>query len=255
MTITIEEVAEDIGKTCQKKFEYSPVSTDLPRLARTFVIQKYNENSLEKVNFTENIKTDKLEKVIHGLIGQLLNFLNPSNNIISPSFEDFQKEVNLSITETLGDYLLKHYGEATPLNRMLKACNQAVTITALGHIRKALTEKEINFKDCRGCWNIYFHTGKNQTTPTVLHKRKEQVFRFTKEGGLDNLFKFEWEIEITFDSLEIKQIKGIGLRIASIEMDSEILKEEEKEMQIKVMNEALKELKLTDLSISLLDNE
>jgi hypothetical protein len=73
------------------------------------------------------------------------------------------------------------------------------------------------------------------------------------EGGLDNLFKFEWEIEIFFDSLDIKKITGLALKLDSVEMDSDILKEDEKENQKKLIYEALQNMDINNLDISLID--
>ena len=207
--IEIDAVAKAIGTVCQQKLEGSPVNCDLPRLARRFVLQKYKteENNFEPISFSKDIKKDKMETVLYGLLTELVHMLHPETLLNdNVSLETFQKEVNLEFVESISNYLLNHYGEAAPLNRMLKACSQSIIISTLPHLREALNQHKIQFKDCRGEWIIYFDTGKDSKQPSVKQRRKEQVFRFSPNGGLEMLYKFEWEVDVFFDSLEINEI-------------------------------------------------
>jgi hypothetical protein len=204
--IEIDAVAKDIGKCCQQKLEGSPVNCDLPRLARRFVLQQFQGQQFEPVTFSKDVKKDKLETVLYGLLTELIHMLNPDTVNENVSLDTFLKEVNLEFVESISGYLLNHYGEAAPLNRMLKACSQSVVISTLPHLREALNKNNILFKDCRGDWIIYFDTGQDCRQPSVKQRRKEQVYRFASNGGLEMLYKFEWEIDVIFDSLKVNEI-------------------------------------------------
>jgi hypothetical protein len=234
--MSIQDVARDVGKCCTQKLDVSPVSSDLPRLARRFSLQKWTNDAYGKLEFCSDIKKDTLETVVYGLLTQLVQMLKPNTETVS--LDVFLKEVNLEFVDSISQYLLKYYGEDAPLNRMLKACSQSVVISTLPHVRAALGQHNIQFKDCRGDWIIFFDTGQNEHLPRVKQRRKEQVYRLNN-GAVDNLYKFQWEIEICFDGLKVNEITGVTVRLLGIEFDTLLLTPEEQEKDRNAITQSL----------------
>lgn len=83
-------------------------------------------------------------------------------------------------------------------------------IATLVHIRMAFMSHNIQFKDCRGDnWFLEVCLGKDGTKPSVVQRRKEQVFKMADNGLPQNLYVFTWEVVIDFDSLECTSVMGI----------------------------------------------
>jgi len=231
----------DVAKCCSTKLETSPVSSDLPRLARRFVLQKYDGGEFVVLSFCKDIKKDSLELVVHGLLDSLYQLLKPSSKDIQQvPYNTFEKEVNLQFVDSISQYLIKHYGETAPLNRMLKACSQGVVIAVLGHIRSALSKNNISVKDVKGEWYIFVHTNQ-ENKPVVRQRRKEQVFRFSKDGGIELLYKFEWEIEVVFDSLDINEVVQVTFRLVGLTFDTPLISPQEQEEIKEIFNTSLKD--------------
>lgn len=248
--MSISELAKDVGKCCTQKLDVSPVSSDLPRLARRFLLLKHKENDYIQLEFCTDIKKDSLEKVVYGLLTHLVLMLKPKTETVS--LDVFLKEVNLEFVDSISKYLIKYYGESAPLNRMLKACSQSVVIAALPHLRDALGKNNIQFKDCRGEWLIFFDTGENEHKPRVKQRRKEQVYRMNS-NTMDLLYKFEWEIEICFDSLEVNEITSVSVKLLGVNFDTNVLSKEEKDTAETNIQNALKDCSIDKLHIKLDD--
>lgn len=213
MSITIEmsQVAKDLEAVCVKNIEDLPVSRDLPRLARKFTLY---ENSKE-VPFAEDRQKDKIENVCFSLIATISRLLK--NESAEATQSNFDKVVNMNIHETLNQYLLQHYGRDHRVLKVLKTCNQSTVITTLYHVRTALLNRGISFKDPRpSYWFLDFQSdGQN---PSIVQRRKEQVYELTEDkSSLVNLFQFEWQLEITFDSVEANHVSAISLSLANID--------------------------------------
>lgn len=222
MPISITEISKIIAECCNRKLDSSPVCVDLPRLARHFILQVYKDNKFHNWPFAKDVQKDSMPVVIHGLISNLFTMLMPERASVKqqPTLDIFLKEVNIEIEKSLQDYLCKYYGgDTAPINRMLKAANQSVVVGVLSHISKVLLEKQIRFKDVRpSTWTIYFHTGDSGKQPSIKHRRKEQIFELI-DGRIELKQKFEWECEVKFDSLEMNEIVGVGIRILNVEGD------------------------------------
>jgi hypothetical protein len=220
-TIDNNALIKDISDVCHKTLVNLPVSKDLPRLGRNFTLSKHNGSEFVTQTFTQDKAKDPIPTVVFRLIEALSNLLNYSH--ATPFTEDiFNAEVNMNIHETLTKFLQVHFGEPNRIVNVLKTCNQSTVIATLFHVRTALEKIDIRFKDCRGQWFLLFHTGKDGNTPHITQRRVEQVYKMAPDNTrLLNIFKFEWELELVFDSLNCDFIKAIAIRVNRVDFADE----------------------------------
>lgn len=224
MTVEMEKVANALREVYKKDIMNLPVSCDLVRLCRKFSILDYSSanSRYEKVPFTEDSTNDPSDKVIYALlhkISEKLYCVPPLEEEKVPDNDDletFKKEVNLQVFETLTNYIINRFGEKSRVIRILKSCNQSFVIATLVHLRNALMQKQIMFKDCRGEWHLEVKTCPNGK-PSVVQRRKEQVFKLTDSGLPKNMYRFEWEVQIEFDSCACKSIDSISIRLLGVD--------------------------------------
>jgi hypothetical protein len=219
--INMEHLIKDISDVCHKALVNLPVSKDLPRLGRNFTCLEYTGSEYEVRPFTPDKTKDPIPAVVFRLVDHLCNALQYTHN--GPFTEDiFNVEVNMNIHESLTKFLQTHFGEPNRIVNVLKTCNQSTVIATLYHVRTALERIDIRFKDCRGQWFLHFHTGKDKNTPQVTQRRVEQVYKMAPDNTrLLNIFKFEWELELVFDSLMCNFIKTICVRVLRVDFAEE----------------------------------
>jgi len=219
--INMEKLISDITDVCHKTLANLPVSKDLPRLGRNFTFSEYTGSEFAVRPFTTDKAKDPIAHVVFKLVEFLSNALQFQHD--PPYTEDeFNAEVNMNIHESLTKYLSTHFGENHKIIHVLKTCNQSPVIASLFHVRTALQQSDINFKDCRGQWFLHFNTGKDKNSPCVIQRRMEQVYKMAPDNTrLLNLFKFEWELELVFESLECNYIKAVTLRILRVDFAEE----------------------------------
>jgi hypothetical protein len=235
--ISMESLIKDINDVCHKSLANLPVSKDLPRLGRNFTMYEYTGSNFEVKTFTNDKAKDPIPVVVFRLIEHLSKALNHTHT--TPYTEDnFNAEVNMNMHETLTKYLGNHFGEPNRVVNILKTCNQSPVIATLFHVRTALEKIDVRFKDCRGQWFLHFHTGKDKNSPQITQRRVEQVYKMAPDNTrLLNLYKFEWELELIFDSLECNFIKCVALRILRVdfaEEGMELSESERKEAEDKI---------------------
>jgi hypothetical protein len=215
-----------INGLCDKPLEKLPVSKDLPRLARNFEVfvpdddadirlarvQSFKEvkdwKANTKLNFVPDPDDDPNEIPKNILLYQLLqalaqNLPKHDRQKIFPTYEEYEKSVNLDDPTSLNNFLLEQFGEEHEVIRLLKVCHQSVIVNILLGARHALTKHHVQFKDVRGAWRIQVHvpsgqqydmqddtsTDDSETDPYLLdlerlksryislgHRRREQVF-------------------------------------------------------------------------------
>lgn len=220
-SVDMEKVADSLREVYKKDLMNLPVSCDLVRLCRKFTIMETVDETPQKIEFADT-SNDPLDKVLYSLLHMISDklFTDPAlGDEKRPDKDDlslFQKEVNMQVFETLTNYILMRFGEKSRVIRVLKSCNQSFVIATLTFLRLALMNQKLMFKDCRGEWYLELWTNKNGK-PTVVQRRKEQVFRFGNNGVPVNTFRFEWDVSIEFDSLMCKSITRIEIRLLQID--------------------------------------
>jgi hypothetical protein len=242
--IQIDQVAKDLEAVCTKNIEDLPVSRDLPRLARKFTLY---ENDKEQ-QFANDKNKDKIENVMFQLISKISQLLK--NESADATQSNFDRVVNMNIHETLNQYLLQHYGRDHRVLKVLKTCNQSTVIATLYHVRKALLDEKLEFKDPRpNYWYLEFKSdGQN---PMVVQRRKEQVYRLSDDKtSLVNLFQFEWKLEITFDSVEVNHVCAVGLGLLEVDFSTCPLEEEARKQSKKILEDAFANCKATNIQIN-----
>lgn len=215
----MDKVATALREVYAKDLATLPVSKDLPRLCKKIAVLTYNasNSSYDVKKFT----ADATEQIVYNLLlGISKELYKVSSNVgtdplvsLEPSTESFTQEVNIQVHESLTQYLVKYWGEHSRLCRILKSLNQSFVIATLVHIRMALMGCDIQFKDCRGDnWFLEVCLGKDGAKPSVVQRRKEQVFKMADNGLPQNLYVFTWEVIIDFDSLECLSVTDITIR-------------------------------------------
>jgi len=226
----MEKVANALHEVYKKDIMNLPVSCDLVRLCRKFSLLDFTQESsrYEKIKFTDDSATDPSDKVIfnllHKISEKLYSEIPPNGDqekapvpvADGADLEHFRKEVNLQVFETLTNYIIARFGEHSRVVRILKSCNQSFVIATLVHLRYALMQKQIMFKDCRGEWYLEVKTCP-QGKPSVVQRRKEQVFKLADSGLPKNLYRFEWEVQIEFDSSAVKAVNNVSIRLLGID--------------------------------------
>lgn len=182
-TVSMDKVATALRDVYAKDLATLPVSKDLPRLCKKIALLTYNDGnaSYDVKKFT----ADATEQVVFNLLLGISKELYKASSSVGtdpvitqePTNDTFTQEVNIQVHESLTQYLLKYWGEQSRLCRILKSLNQSFVIATLVHIRMALIAADIQFKDCRGDnWFLEVCLGKDGTKPSVVQRRKEQVF-------------------------------------------------------------------------------
>ncbi|KAL9649868.1 hypothetical protein ABK040_009680 [Willaertia magna] len=245
-SISLTNVIEEISKISQQHFDHLPVSKDVPRLARKF---SFLDNNLKEVNFTIDKSKDKLNVVLFELLQKLCKELN-SQPITNFTQDIFDLEVNTNIPASCDKFFLTYFGKNHPVIKFLKFCNQSPVIGVLYHVRECLTNHGIEFKDCRGMWFIDFYISKDNS-PCIIQRRMEQVFSHSSDKTtLICKYKFEWELIIYFDSLQINKIINVELRLKNLDYnDYKECTDKEREDSERIFKKAFANVSKSQLNI------
>lgn len=192
----VKNAAVSVTLVLQKKIKDLPVAQDLTRLAKKVVV--LGENG-ERAVYCDASTTD-MYIWIHSLLCCMqaeIHDASDSPESSSFSLEEFKSEVNLNYIASLSGFLTHKFGDLGKVSCILKATTQSGLMSVTNEFRRQLMGKKINFKDGKG-WEIIVHIN-NKPSPTVTHKRREQIFELKGNGPLI-LCEFGWEIEIVFAS-------------------------------------------------------
>ena len=215
------------------------------------MFERKQSGQLIEEEFCENKQDDSIEQVIYLLVCSLTKLLKSESEMAS--FDKFNQTVDMNIHETLNRYLLQQYGRDHRVLGILKMCNQSSAISVQNHVRAALLSKNIQFKDPRpSYWAIEF-TSDGQC-PTVIQRRREQVYEMSTTNGFNmvRLFVFEWQLVITFDSLEVNHISEIAVELVDLDFtkgDKPIPDETQEDFR-KVLGDLFAPCKRIDLEIA-----
>lgn len=204
-----QEIKEN---SIDKHFSEIPVSADLFRLARKYELHEISKSS-HIIPFVNNIEKASQHEVIFNLLLHLSKLFQPQvvNNL---SADDFAKNVNLAIPDTLTKYLVSKFSEDGVVSRLLKTCHQIVLAKALSAIKALLIKNNIQTHDVKGAWKILIEWKKDKngkiSQVSTIHRRKEMVYqKMENDWRREDIFDFEWEMRINFS--EKFEISGVEI--------------------------------------------
>jgi len=180
-----------------------PVATDLPRMfARTSV----TEDGVGVVwsRFSDDITPrGAKESGLKNLIWLLAHKLNEEDvaSRIAARFSDIIPDgavcAGIQIPTCLATIFQQVVGEGSGVIGIVKCINQAIVVPAVMALRIMFLKHKVNYKDCRGCWDIDI-TIKHGEKVIVTHKKWEET--------IPKRFEFCWHlaIELSPDGLDFK---------------------------------------------------
>jgi len=167
--------------------------------------------------------------------------------------EAFQKRVHtLQDSTPFTSFLQETFDQKTSRTmRLLKCCDQSYVVCLLGHLGMILfSQMKLRFKDIRpSTWKIIVR--KHKDTYSVIHRRKERALKIESNIKLVDLFSFEWEVEIVFDSKQLNHIESVHVRMRDVDWsDCQDLMNPEHEQNVR---DAFEHGSITDLKCHLED--
>jgi hypothetical protein len=143
----MKKIENDCKKICSKKFEELPVSKDVIRLAHKVKILVRDDITTEYE--IKNKENDGQINVIFNLFDQIGKIVQPDINL---NKEEFLKEVNLDLEETLTKYILKNFKEG-PVTSIFKTIQQTLIGRTVINIRTELDKFGLKFRDAK-IWTV-----------------------------------------------------------------------------------------------------
>lgn len=145
--------------------------------------------------------------------------------------DQFEEQVyTLSDSKPFTAYLNKMFDESTSRTlRLLKGIDQAYVVCVLGHLGVHLFHNyQMRFKDIRpSTWKVIIR--KYHDTYSIVHRRTERALKFMSNFKLEELFSFEWEVEMVFDSKQLNYIDQVHMRLIDIRDHTDLCESDHEE--------------------------
>lgn len=220
-TTLYEEVGLNTVRLLSKKLKESRVAQDLVRLIDSIKItrkkkycseQSSNNNDCVDDNSDFFIKGDTPRSIMR-LVQSLCREFGEERSLAL-----FMEKTNVDDMDTFNEYLSEEIGENNKIAVLLKTFTQGAMLAISNYFRKELIMRKGLLKDIKGGWEILVNINHTEDQrPTVIHRRKEQAFNFTRAGPV-KLCEFVWDLEVKFDSKQaMRSIYSVGARIVSID--------------------------------------
>jgi hypothetical protein len=165
----------------------------------------------------ETISVINMDLQTDNNIEDLLNQKQPIHSTILQLDKEKLIEIVTSFSNHQGmtTLLTNVYGDQSQMCKILRFVDQGFVVSMLGHFGETLIGRNLRCKDVRGTW--YIRINKEETTYTVIHRRKDQVIKPIGHTQLLDLFQFEWQLEIVLDSHRMHHIDCIRVKIIQID--------------------------------------
>lgn len=157
------------------------------------------------VNYTVIDKQNDQNEIMRAVFSVLTTLANELGehvgtttgySIAGMSLELFDREVNISDHASLSSFILRCFGEHGRVTRVLKACNQSILAAPVTQLKRALMS-HVEYKDQKGGWTIHIRIGIDGSV-SVIHRKMEQVLRKGKDLMYQQVYRFEWSLNLNF---------------------------------------------------------
>lgn len=150
--------------------------------------------------------------------------------------KEITREIQLHDPNTLTQFITKRFKDFPAILNTLKCFHQAIVVSFLGHLGESVFYTSgLRFKDVKGSWKVIikYNNGydRNNHIPfiSIVHKRSEMVLNISENKRLQDLFSFEWEIEIQFNNVDLDDIHQIKAKLNGFDWSSSPKKDSSKE--------------------------
>jgi len=223
-------LTQQVRSNWVKKSDQLPVAKDLPRMFPFMSITKDGGEIWKKLG-EHQIKQSKEQalKEFLLLLTQHLKESDVGRRIDLRFFDiipDGASDKGIQLPPQLDKLFTQVVGEEAGLTGVVKCINQVVVVPAVMALRMHFMKNKINYKDCRGQWNVNIS----------IESEKIVITHMKWEETVPKKFEFCWHLSIHLN-VTATEIINAYLRIMEIKFVDENVTEQQK----KQLYEAIKE--------------